>query len=107
MIGLRITNAGIARKLDYLSWGGNTRAQDKPVLRDEQGRPYAEKAFAAGWTIKGHVASASIPPGKTLDDILVFEAPPTNVQSLRLELPAAAVGAEGQLRMEIPRRMIT
>jgi hypothetical protein len=105
-IGLRITNAGLGRNLSYFSWGVAAKAQDRPVLRDDQGKAYAEKAFAAGWVVKGRVANAGIPPGKTLDDVLVFEAPPKTVQHLRLELPASAVGGSGTLHMEIPRQMI-
>jgi hypothetical protein len=106
VVGLRITNAGVVRKINYAGWGGAANSQDKPVLRDNKGKTYAEKVFAAGWVVKGRVANAAIAPGKTLDDVLVFEAPPPGVEHLRLELPASAVGAEGRLRMEIPRQMI-
>jgi hypothetical protein len=115
VIGLRITNAGVARNVNYSNWGDSPRPQgnlflgpqqDGPVLRDNQGKAYAVKAFGAGWVVKGKAAAASIPPGKTLDDVLVFEAPPANIEFLRLELPASAVGAEGRLHIEIPRQMI-
>ncbi len=106
VIGLRITNGGIMRNVRYTGWGGGASGQDRPVLRDDRGRTYAEKLFAPGWVVKGHVASATIPPGKTQDDVLIFEAPPASIEYLRLELPASAVGAEGRLRMEVPRSMI-
>jgi hypothetical protein len=116
VIALRITNAGIERNLNYTSWGDSPPPQqsrflgppppDGPVLRDNQGKAYATKAFPAGWAVKGKAASASIPPGKMLDDVLVFEAPPPDIKFLRLELPASAVGAAGRLHMEIPRQMI-
>jgi hypothetical protein len=105
-IGLRITNAGIVRKVNYTSWGGAAPGRPRLVLRDNQGRTYPEKAFSFGWVVKGRTATASIPPGKTLDDVLVFEAPPAAVEYLRLELPGSAVGAEGPFRMEVPRSMI-
>jgi hypothetical protein len=105
VIGLRVTNAGISRKISYGGWGG-ADAADRPVLRDNQGKSYPEKTFGPGWVVKGRAPSASIPPGKPLDDVLVFQAPPATVEYLRLELPAAAVGTEGRLRMEIPRSMI-
>jgi hypothetical protein len=117
VIALRITNAGVERNINYTSWADSPRPQNKltigpipevPVLSDNQGKTYALKALPAGWVVKGHVASASIPAGssKSLDDVLVFEAPPPNIEFLRLELPASGVGAAGRLHMEIPRQMI-
>jgi hypothetical protein len=105
VIGLRVTNAGVVRKLSYAGWGG-AEARDRPVLRDDQGKTYREKAFGPGWVVKGRATSASIPPGKWLDDVLVFEAPPATIDYLRLELPASAFGAEGKLQMEVPKHMI-
>jgi hypothetical protein len=105
VIGLRVTNAGIARKITYAGWGG-TQTQDGPALRDNLGNSYPEKVFDPGWVVKGRAKGAAIPPGKTLDDVLIFQAPPATVERLRLELPATAVGAEGRLRLEIPRSLI-
>jgi hypothetical protein len=106
VLALRITNAGVARKISYSGWSSAGQSQDRPVLRDNQGRIYPTRAFGQGWVVKGQVTTASIPSGKTLDDVLVFEAPAPGTEYLRLELPASAVGAEGRLRMEIPRSMI-
>jgi hypothetical protein len=106
VVGLRITNADVMRKVGYTGWAGGNPAPEPPVLRDEQGKTYAPKVFADGWVVKGRAPSATIPPGKTHDDVLVFEAPPRGVSNLRLELPASAVGADGRMRMEIPKQMI-
>ncbi|HEX5270738.1 MAG TPA: hypothetical protein VFW33_09640 [Gemmataceae bacterium] len=105
VIGLRLTNAGVLRKLPYTGWAVGDPARD-PVLRDAQGKEYPTRAFAAGWVVKGRAPSATIPPGKWHDDVLAFEAPPRGAGPLRLELPAAAAGAEGRLRVEIPNQMI-
>jgi len=106
MIGLRLTNAGVARKIAYTRWASGDSAQDQPVLRDDQGRTYAVKTFGSGWVVKGRAENRTLAPGKFLDDVLTFEPPPPNSAYLRLQLPAAVVGAEGQLRMEIPKKMI-
>ncbi len=103
VISLRITNAGIVRRLRYNGWGGS---DEEPVLRDSQGKTYREKAFPPGWVVKGRARSASIPPGKFLDDVVAFETPLATVDSLSLELPGAPVGVEGKLKVEIPRHMI-
>jgi hypothetical protein len=105
VLGLRLTNAGVTRKINYAGWGGKDPAA-QPVLRDNRGKAYPLKTFAAGWVVKGRAGEAAIPPGKSLDDVLVFEAPPDDISYLRLELPAAPVGAKGQLRMEVPKRMM-
>jgi hypothetical protein len=107
MIGLRITNAGIIRKLRYTSWGNGSQTQDRPALRDNQGKSYPEKAFFdPAWIVKGRATTATIPPGKFIDDVLVFEAPAEPVDYFRLELPASAVSAKGLLHFEIPKQMI-
>jgi hypothetical protein len=103
VIGLRITNAGISRQVPYSSWGWTP---ERPVLRDNHGKTIAEKSFPPDWIVKGRATKATIPPGKWLDDVLVFEPPSGSIDYLRLELPGAAVGTEGQLRMQIPKEMI-
>jgi hypothetical protein len=106
VIGLRITNAGIARKIGYTTWGEPTQSQERPVLRDNHGKNYSEKTFPPGWVVKGHTAKGSMAPGKWIDDVLVFEPPTPEVDYLRLELPGAAVGTEGRLHVEIPKDVI-
>jgi hypothetical protein len=106
MIGLRLTNAGIARKIAYTCWANGDPAQGQPVLRDDQGKTYSVKTFGSGGVVKGRAKNSTIAPGKFVDDVLIFEPPPKNIAYLRLQLPAAVVGAEGQLRMEIPKKMI-
>lgn len=103
VIGLRLSNAGITRRLHYDGWGG---ADEEPILRDGQGKTYREKVFPPGWVVKGRAKSSSIPPGKFLDDVMAFEAPLASVDSLSLELPGAPVGVAGKLKVEIPRHMI-
>jgi hypothetical protein len=105
VIGLRITNAGITRRLRYKGWDG-MGADEEPVLRDAQGKTYREKAFPPGWVVKGRAKASSIPPGKFLDDVVAFEAPRATVDSLSLELPGGPVGVAGKLKVEIPRHMI-
>ncbi len=105
MIGLRITNAGITRKLRYHGWN-DAGPEDGPALRDGKGKSYKAKTFPFGWTVQGRAKAASIPPGKSLDDVIVFEAVPESVDALDLELPGTPVGVEGKLKLEIPKHMI-
>jgi hypothetical protein len=104
VIELRISNVGLSRSVDYLSW---YRADGPaPALTDNQGKSYRVKHFESGRKVKGHVASASIPTQKFVDDVLIFEAPAAGVEYLRLEIPASAFGADGVVRLEIPKEMI-
>jgi len=75
-------------------------------MRDDNGKSYALKSFPSGWIVKGSANDAAIPPGKSLDDVLVFEPPPATIRYLRLELPASAAGVNGKLQMELPRAVI-
>jgi hypothetical protein len=104
-VGLRLTNAGLTRKISYTGWGGDSPGA-KPILRDDNGKSYALKTFPPGWIVKGRTNGAAIPPGKSLDDVLVFEPPPATIRYLHLELPASAAGVKGKLQMELPRAMI-
>jgi hypothetical protein len=109
VIQLRVSNASADRLVEYKSWGEaeDTDNELSARLTDNSDKPYRLKRFAAGWNIPGHVPRASLPTAKWVDDVLVFEAPPASITSLRLELPRAAFGAKGKLQLEIPRHMIT
>jgi hypothetical protein len=102
-ITLRLNNVGVAQKLTYTSWAGANPA----TLRDQAGRVCRARTFAQGLEVVGHVPKATLAPGKFTDDVLVFEPPAAGVEYLRLELPAAAFGGNGALRLQIPRSMIT
>jgi hypothetical protein len=108
VIKLRISNAGAGRLLQYSGWTRTTaeEAAAKPLVYDPAGKTYAVKVFEPGHEVVGHVARASIPPGKWVDDVLVFEAVPPRVESLRLDLPLQALAMEGKVRFQIPGRMI-
>jgi hypothetical protein len=104
IVQVKVTNVGAERKYDFSGWGqwGSDHAA---TLRDTKGKTFRLKRFDATWEIKGQVHSAvGVFPGKSVEDILVFEAPaPKEIPAhLRLELPASAFGAEGNLQFEIP-----
>jgi hypothetical protein len=98
IVHLRISNVGVERKYDYSGWG-QWGSDNAATLRDTKGHAFKLKRFDATWTVKGQVTSTSIFPGKSIDDILIFEAPPP-------ELPAAAFGGEGSFIFEIPGKII-
>jgi hypothetical protein len=76
-------------------------------LTDDKGNRYKAINFGFGSSVIGQVTgSESIYPGKSLDDVLVFESPIERAQSLRLELPAENIGKSGKIVFRIPRSMI-
>src|SRR5262249_41683921 len=103
-IRLRVRNVGVERRFEYTSWA---EAADPPAatLRDAQGKVYRLKSFGPD-AVLGHTMKGSVTPGKFVEDVLVFEPPPKEVEFLRLELAAAACGGTGKLLIQIPGSMI-
>ncbi len=108
VLALRVYNVGGERRVAYASWAevGAGREADAPRLRDDLGRTYRRRPLGAGVTLAGHVAQATLPPGRHVDDLLVFETVPAGRDDLRLELPASACGATGTWRLRLPRSMV-
>lgn len=108
VVELKLQNAGVTSKIDYNSWGDAGR-EHSAILQDQKGRDYRLRSFAPDWYVKGRVSDATLFPGKTIDDVLVFEAPPPKLEItyFRLELPAAAYGGTGKLQIQIPNRFIS
>jgi hypothetical protein len=78
-------------------------AQHPPTLTDNTGKIYQ--------TVKapGQARDPDPPPRFPVayaDEVLAFEAPPSGVQELRLEVPAAGWGHPGAFRFTIPGDMI-
>jgi hypothetical protein len=95
-VGLWLTNAGLKREISYTGWSGDS-PDAKPILRDDNDKSYALKTFPSDWIVKGRANDAAIPPGKSLDDVLVFE-PPATIRYLRLELPASTASCRWSCR---------
>jgi hypothetical protein len=108
LIGIRVYNIGAERRIEYASWGEapSDPATDQPELRDNAGRLYPLHSFGPAASIVGHVRRAGVKPASFINDVLAFEPVATDVEYLRLELPAAACGGTGKLRFQIPRWML-
>jgi hypothetical protein len=104
LIPVRLSNVNGARKITYESWNAPGQTGG---LRDQKDRVYPVPSLPAGAQVPGQVQSAALLPGKFVNDVLIFEAPARQVEYLRLELPAAAIGGTGQLRLLIPSSMIS
>jgi hypothetical protein len=106
LLKIQIENKGTAR-VDYQGWSfpdasGNLA---EPVLTDSSEIKYKRVTFGPGVFADGQVIAETIHPDKWVNDVLVFEAPPDKVAFVKIELPAANLGAEGKVQIRIPRGM--
>ena len=88
-------------------WDSYNNRSDQEIYRRptvNRVRVFTSKELLA--PIIGQVQSESVYPGKSIDDLLVFELPVEKAKYLRLELPASAFHGEGKLRIQIPADMI-
>ena len=108
-VTMELKNTGRARKLEYRSWRGSAFdvSSEVATLKDEHGNRYQRVAFSSSRLPDDAVNTASLYPGKSSSDVLIFQPPIDAAQKLRLELPARNFGGTGMIRLEIPRSMIS
>lgn len=107
LITVELENTDRARTLEYVSWNGPAALASGTSLQDNLGNPCYPKTFS-GAKLPGQFRRASIRPGESIEDVLLFENPlgTAGLKFLRLQLPASALGEPGTLRFEIPVAMI-
>ena len=106
-VRLRIANVGVVRKIDFRSWSERPTAEiPAPRLIDSYDRSVPAKTFEAGWQPRERITGAGIFPGKSIEDLLVFELPEKNPEFVRLELPAAAFGETENVKLHIPMSLL-
>jgi hypothetical protein len=103
VIQLRVDNVSSKRKIAYKSWG-EVYPGNVPVLKDNLGNAY--RSLGSVTDMAEYFNAGLLAPGKSFEDALTFEAPRDGIESLRLELPAAAIGSRGRFRLLIPKSMI-
>jgi hypothetical protein len=97
------------------SWRDLARPWEVPGLRGVAEAPTL--TAAAGGAVYARVQLPGMPEGgqerrvanypvRIKEEVLYFEAPPQEVDLLRLEVPAAAWGGKGTFRFALPRAMI-
>jgi hypothetical protein len=98
---VRIKNVGVFGAVRFSDW-----SSDSIRLVDSAGNLVARKTFDSGIEPTGRCAPAKLAPSQAIDCLLFFEAVPTNISYLRLDLPGEAFGVAVHVRMEIPWRQI-
>jgi len=95
-IGLKITNVGVARVVEFTGWAA---PPSEPKLTTTAGKPMAVRnsGLPSG--------AGSIYPGKSTELALTFEPPAGPPDDYRLELPAQAFGGTDPVKFQIPQAM--
>ncbi len=100
---VNVKNLSSAKKIDFTTWRlkASNASKDYALLSDSSGNSYKQIVS------QDTGDDASIYPGKSFDDLIMFQVPVDNIQWLHLELPAANFGGWGTLRFEIPASKLT
>ena len=104
MVKLEIVNGSTTRKADYKTWRGGPfiLGDDVAGAKDSYGNSLKRINFGLGSLPVGAVERAdSIYPGKSLTDVLVFEAPVQGATSVEITMPEGNIGGEGKITFKI------
>jgi hypothetical protein len=103
---VKITNHHKTKRLDYRGWAESFSFNKANArLTDEHGNSYKLIHFGIGSRIDGQVhQTATIDPGSSITDRLVFEKPLDISEELTISLPLGAIqGQSGEVRGLLPR----
>lgn len=108
IVRIAIRNTERDRRAEYRSWSGSGALTDAGLaeLSDRAGKKYPREDFGLGLRVTGQVTTASISPGDSVEDALIFKATGKESDIYRLELPGSAVGVDGAFRFAIPAETI-
>ncbi len=106
VLGISIQNVGGGKKVEYSTWSGKTFAAepDSATVTDDLGTAYRHVGFGSA-RIVGATDDASIEPGKSVTDIIVFQAPADKAGSFDVEFPGANIGSKEPIKLHITRDM--
>ena len=100
---LTINDTSSTKIITYSTWRGDVLGQNPGSLMDDAGNQYRQINFGIGVKIQGQSEdNPSIYPGKTLQDVLVFERPVSAAKTLKLSLPGDNVNWNQDLTFVFP-----
>ena len=107
-IRVLVKNVGVARKLEFVGWKPDaTPDAPRPKVTDPQGNVLAIKVFEAPWEAGDRPQPAGLFPGKSAEQLFLFQPPAKPVEYLRFELPGVAFGETESVKLQIPWASIT
>jgi hypothetical protein len=102
-VRVKVENVGVARAVDVSGWP-ESPTPDGPKLTDANGRVLPLKVFPEGWSVVERPKPNKVLfPGRSTEQLLIFESPGKTAGDLRLELPASAFGGTESVRLLLPR----
>ena len=102
-VDLSVKNTSSTQLLTYQPLGAEVISfRRKASLTDDFGNVYKRIHFGIGTEVKGAAKKLTIYPGKSVDDVLVFELPIKRAQTLTLTVPLHALGIEREIRFQFP-----
>ncbi len=102
-VRVRVENAGVARTINVSGWP-ESPTLDGPKLTDSAGKALAMKVFPEGWTpAEKRKLHKVLFPGRSTEQLLIFESPGKTAGDLMLELPGSAFGGTESARLLLPR----
>ncbi len=107
-IQVEVTNQSQSRKIDYETLVGPSMGFKKHCaqLQDNFGNDYNRISYGFSTNAAGQTKQASIYPGKSITDVLVFEPPIDSIEYLDLTLPLKSVGMDGTAVIRISQQLI-
>jgi hypothetical protein len=104
---LRLTNKGGANVV-YNGWGIAANGGFNPggalALKDNLGNPY--QMIQASGPVEGQVRQTTLEPGKSVEDVLLFQPPLPKIEFLELTLPGGNLGGGEPVVFRIPNAML-
>lgn len=101
---LRVLNSGYEKPFDFAGW--RTYGEGAKLF-DPEGQELGEWSPPKG-ALQKVTPTTTLFPGKTCEEWVIFDAPKVKFESLVLDLPGKAFGAEeGKITMFLPSSLIT
>ena len=102
MVALRIENTSDRRTSPYNTWVPDLEAAKTfAKLVDDKGTELKRVTFGFGNNVRDRTVLDTLPPGKIIGDLLVFESPSPASTYLQLDLPGENCGVKGMFRFRL------
>jgi|GEM_PF-1690615 len=93
---LQVQNVGFDREIPLSGWAAG---QSEGVrVTDAEGKPLELAKFEEGWSMEARKPSGRAMPGHVAETLLIFTAPPTKTDFVRVQLSGAALGVQDEIK---------
>ena len=97
---LRVVNSGVEREIPLSGWAVGRNPETIRVV-DSKGQVLKPATFEEGWQPTRGKVSERLFPDQSSEPHLIFAAPASKIESLRVELPGSAVGLTEAIRFQV------